>query len=623
MTTRREKTILAVGIAVFVVAAFVVAVFKYQCLGYNGFDLAIYNQTFWNTIHGRLFATSINPPSYLGDHAEWLILALAPIYALVPHPLTLVFLKITAIALSAIPIWLITKLKFADPKTRLLFPLLWLVNPYVWNIALFEFHLITFAVPLTLLAAYFFLKDRWRAFIITALAILLCREDMAFMVVGFALLAIFETIRRRKKPIDLWRWAVVPIVLAATIFIIDQKVIAHFNPDGAYKFLIFYDWLGATIPAIIGAAFAHPLNVLSHLFSLTNFYFVFALMLPVFFLPFVRARFLLIIIIISAEYMLTKGGAEGVVLKTQYAAAFLPAVMLATIEGYERFMKMRRPFKIIPKQLVPLIIIIAGAYVWFVHGPGIGLANSFALPDARARAEQAAVSLIPHDAPVVASMDTLTQLSSRQNVWPIIYFWIGKKQFGTSDYSLPTAPEYLVLDQRDFIYFSLVYPNYVFAKPLYPVAPSRLRSFIAEGKYGVIFEREGVAVLKRGVGGPLPFVAIYDTKPSIINPMDIKMGPLNFLGRDQTHLFFSADRPVVDELVIKINNEYYPLGNGLYPTTDWKPGEIVEIAPPVASDKIEAQLFTIKGGLNVAADGSLIFSYDAEYPIGDKISLPQ
>ena len=110
--------------------------------------------------------------------------------------------------------------------------------------------------------------------------------------------------------------------------------------------------------------------------------------------------------------------------------------------------------------------------------------------------------------------------------------------------------------------------------------------------------------------------------PAIAEPMNIKMGPLNFLGRDQTHLFFSADRPVTDDLVIKINNEYYPFGNGIYPATDWKPGEIVEIAPPVAGDKITMQLYSIKGGLNVASDGGLIFSYDAETPTSGAVSLP-
>jgi uncharacterized membrane protein len=629
MTAKREKLILGAGVVIFFAVIFAISVFKYFRFGFNGFDLAIYNQAFWNTVHGRLFATSINPPSYLGDHAEWLILALAPIYALIPHPLTLVFLNVAVVAISAIPVWLMAKLKFSDPKTRLLFPLLWLINPYVWNLAFFEFHLITFVVPLTLLAAYFFLKDRWSAFIITTIAILLCREDMAFIVMGFAILACFEAVRGRKKYADLWRWAIIPIVLAVAAFAINQKVITHFNPDGTYKFFVYYDWLGRTPLAIVTSALANPLRVFLHLFLPVNLYLVIVLMLPVVFLPFVRPRFLLLIVIVMLEYMLNRDGAELVIIKSQYAAAFLPALILATIEGYERLMKMKKPFKLIPKELMPAIVIAASVYVWFTYGPGVGLMNGFALPDARAQAEQAALALIPKDAPVVASMDTLTELSSRKYVWPMSYFWIGKKQYGTSDYKLPVAPEYLVLDQQDFIYFAMVYPQYSWSLKSYPLAAQVFRSFIAEGKYGVIFDRQGIAVLRRGAGGPLPFVAVRDTMPAISKPMNKKMGPLNFLGWDpvsdantEPRLFFSADRPVAEDIVIKANGEYYPLGNGLYPATDWKPGEVVEIMPPVATGKINLQLFTISGGLNVASDGSLFLSFDTEKPVGEKITLP-
>jgi|GEM_PF-1093617 len=640
MIAKREKLILGAGTVIFFTIISLISVFKYFRFGFNGFDLAIYNQAFWNTIHGRLFATSINPPSYLGDHAEWLILALAPVYALVPHPLTLVFLKIAAVAISAIPIWMIAKLKFNDAKTRLLFPLLWLVNPYVWNMALFEFHLITFAAPLTLFAAYFFLKNRWNAFIVTIILLLLCREDMAFIVIGFALLATYTIIRHRRARNDVIKWIIIPAVLAIIIFAIDQRVIAHFNPDGAYKFFIYYEWLGRTPLAIIGAALSHPLGFLLHFVKLTNLYLVVVLMLPILFLPFVRPRFLLLIILVAAEYMLTKDGAEMVIIKTQYAAAFMPAIMLATIEGYERLIRGQTPypnekgsvpilFKFIPKAIMPAIVVVASVYVWFAYGPGVGLTNGFAPPNARSQAMQAAVALVPKDAPVVASIGTLTQLSSRQNVWPMSYFWIGKKQFGVSDYILPVKPEYLILDERDFVYFAVVYPNYPWAAASYSTAPDRLRSFIADGKYGVIFNRDGIAVLKRGVGGPLPFIAIHETKPMIVNAINEKIGPLNFLGSTPAasndtgpHLFFSTDRPITKDLVIKINNEYYPLGNGLYPATAWKPNEVVEIIPPIINGKMTIQLVTVSGGLTVAPDGSLLLTLPSAHAESDKVVLP-
>ena len=43
-----------------------------------------------------------------------------------------------------------------------------------------------------------------------------------------------------------------------------------------------------------------------------NLYFAFAVVLPVVLLPFVRPRFLLLIVPVAVEYMLARGGADGV-----------------------------------------------------------------------------------------------------------------------------------------------------------------------------------------------------------------------------------------------------------------------------------------------------------------------
>lgn len=627
MTAKREKIVLTAMICLFIIALLVICAVKYRGLGYNGFDLAIYNQTFWNTVHGRFFANSINPPTYLGDHAEWLILALAPFYALIPHPFTLVALKLLALGLSAIIIWKIAAIKFADARIRLLWPLLYLANPYLWNLALFEFHLIAFAVPITLLAAYFFLKNRALPYIAAIIALQLCREDMAIMIAGFALLGAFEILRKRKPGKDFWIWILLPLAIGAIGFFVDQKIIAHFNPDGQYKYLTYYAWLGSNPAEIIANIFRHPLNTILHLLKPNNFTLAFVLLLPGFFTQLLRPRFLLVILPVMAEYTLINFGADLVVIKTQYAAAFIPALTIAAMEGYEWLAARKKEFRFAPKPLFPIFIAIATLYGWLTFGPGTGLTKTFFPHDAKTRARLAAIAQIPADSSVATTFDGMTALSSRASVYPMTYFWTGKKQYGTSDYLPPSPPDYLLVDQNDFVYYAAVYPRYEWSKKIYPAAAARFRDFLSQGNYGVVYEAEGVAVLRRGAGGrPWPFFAVHKTMPQISLPSDAKFGTINFLGTTRydgsIRLFFRSPRKTHWDLVAKIDDRYYPLGTGIYPTADWQEGETVEIEIWGAESGAKMEIGTIVGGLNVESDGRITLVTDEFNAIGKAVILP-
>ena len=82
---------------------------KYFNFGYNAMDLAIINQVFYNSSLGNWLASSIHPPSYLGDHFTPIILILLPFYWLFKHPITLLILQTAALGASSWPIFLIAK----------------------------------------------------------------------------------------------------------------------------------------------------------------------------------------------------------------------------------------------------------------------------------------------------------------------------------------------------------------------------------------------------------------------------------------------------------------------------------------------------------------------------------
>jgi hypothetical protein len=268
---------------------------------------------------------------------------------------------------------------------------------------------------------------------------------------------------------------------------------------------------------------------------------------------------------------------------------------------------------------LPLALAIAGVFCWFTLGPGIGIAAAFRPIDARTRALRAAVALIPKKATAISSIDTQTSLSSRQYVWPINYVWLGKKQFGVSAYTLPSLPDYIVLDQNDFLYFQATFPGIDWTAPLVSGGGGRMRQLIAAGNYGTIFSDNGVALLKRGAGGGVPFV-LAGTDQAIEKTANIDFGPIKYLGRSEAdgkiQLFFSAEKKISTDPVIELNGIVMPLGNGIYPASDWKDGETVTISAPDPGGKLTLGVEGITGGLELRGDGSLFLKIDKPIPLG-------
>ncbi|MFH2074405.1 MAG: DUF2079 domain-containing protein, partial [Pseudomonadota bacterium] len=106
---KHERVILWLMIGLYFVTFSAVCLWKYGLFAYDGLDLAIYNQVFWNTLHAQPFGLTIHPHSYLGDHAEFGLLTLVPLYALRPDPRTLLILQTAALAVTAWPVWRLAK----------------------------------------------------------------------------------------------------------------------------------------------------------------------------------------------------------------------------------------------------------------------------------------------------------------------------------------------------------------------------------------------------------------------------------------------------------------------------------------------------------------------------------
>ena len=87
--------VLAVGLVGLYIITFArLAIASYLGFDANGFDLGVYDQVVWNTLHGRVFfyTATGQPLLHLSNHADPILLLLAPFYLIYSGPETLLLL---------------------------------------------------------------------------------------------------------------------------------------------------------------------------------------------------------------------------------------------------------------------------------------------------------------------------------------------------------------------------------------------------------------------------------------------------------------------------------------------------------------------------------------------------
>ena len=357
----RQKKLLWLAIAFYFITFSLICLWKYFQFGYNGLDLAILNQVFFNSAQGNLFQFSVHPGSYLGDHFELIIPLLLPLYLIFRHPLALLTLQTLILALTALPIFLIAKNVLAKPWP-LVIALIWLLNPFVQNINLFEFHILPFAVFFILLAFYFYQQNNFKAWLLFCFLALLVREDVALVIFMFSILSLLD-----KRS---WGWVIWPAAISAIWFLAAIKVIGYFTPSGSYKFLYYYSWLGSTAKEIIINFFAQPLNTLKHVFSINNLLFTIVLFLPFGFLSLIKFRYLILALPIYLQIILGGSTNSVIALKLHYASLFLPALFIALIYGLKVIQKWRY------RDLLIISLLVGTVYGFLTLGPILGVAKN-------------------------------------------------------------------------------------------------------------------------------------------------------------------------------------------------------------------------------------------------------
>ncbi len=539
---QHKLSLLWLATLAYVLTFFYLTWFKLANFGYDNLDLAIFNNSLFNLTQGFGLSNAIHPPSYWGDHASPILFLLAPLYSLATTPLTLLWLQVIFLAACVWPLYLIAGNKLTQTQTVAVC-FLWLVNPILHNMSMFEFSLVPFAMFFLLWSWYWYEKKNIWFWLLFSLLALSCREDIALVAMMYSLIAWYD------KRTWIWRW--LPLFLSLSWFLTAQKIIQHYVLSGNYKFSIYYLWLGES----------SLLQIIQHLLTVGNLELFLGLLFPLFFLPLWRPKYLLFLLAPLAAVVLTNGGGGELVLKSHYGGLLLWPIFLALIFWLQTGKIPKKIQNYFPQKLfIFVLLLLSSVYASLTYG---SLIPQFLRTDdvSRNQSYSEALKQIPAQSGVAATYSFLSPLSSRQTLQMLPYAYGGKGQFALTNYEISANVDYLAIDWQEMIYSQAHYPS------SYPQSVSHQSMLTNWQKitrdFSPIWQQNNIMIMKRGaLAEPLATIM-----PSTAPQLTMMVSPSN------SGAIIAIDGPLAPkEFFLEASQGdqvwRWPLAYGLYePTT--------------------------------------------------------
>lgn len=433
-------------------------------------DLGLFDNLFWNALHGRPFyAPSANGRSlsYLGIHAEFLLYPLLPIYALAPCAETLLWIQAILVASSAIPIYLIARRCLGHLEGALLAVGL-LLYPPLQQPVFYDFHFLSLATALVLWAAFCLDRRKWAAFWLFAVLCMMCREDVALGVFCVAIGLALSTYRPRT--------GIVLALISTTYFLLIKFVVMkHF---GGESFVWYYKGLlpkgEQSFSGVLTTLLVNPFFTLESLFVVDKLVYVLEIFMPVAFLAVLRPRQWILLAPGALITLLTTGYSPVVQTRFQYVTHFVPYVFLAVVMYLVEIRKDRQATAVALITFSIAMLIAAGHFGAFQQN---NFVSGFKRIDfhwseadaARLKRLQDIATRIPLGASLCASEPEGAHLGNRAELFAL------KDRIDGAEYILYSVRDLGFGRDREL-----------------------LRSVLTHGDYGLFAENEEFVVLRQG-----------------------------------------------------------------------------------------------------------------------------
>jgi uncharacterized membrane protein len=568
----------------FIVTFTWLAILRHASFNSSGFDLGIYDQVVWNTLHGRpFFYTSTGQPLlHLSNHADPILALVAPLYLIHSGPETLLFLQAAAIGLGGLPLFWLGRQKLESDIAGLGLLLAYLLFPSLEVVTLWDFHPPALAVGFLMYAFYFLVRRKAGWFLFFAILAMACKEHIPLVV---AFMGVYAILMVRD-----WRLGALTILLSLGYFIaVMYWIIPSQSVTGQHLFLGFYSDLGDSPLEIVGTALTRPDLVVQNLWQPAKLAYLRDILAPFALLPLAGLPVLLIGLPALAINLLSSNPAMYDASGGQYAADVAPWLAWGALygaftlrHGVGRLRPGAQPW-LSTAIALPLLVVSIAWHLFHGYSPLALSPPRWELDDHDRLAERF-LTQIPPDAPISAQGKLYPHLSDRMIA-----------------YQFPDVhdAEYILLDVT---------------RDSWPIHPNDLKARVQElldsREYGVLDAADGYILLHRGLASRALPDAFYDfarVERAIPQyPLNVEFGEelrllgfdlmddpqrteLDNLRREQVgvRLYWQTQRSI--ERDVRLNpfflnpqgeliedTQQRPLIAQLwYPPQQWRPGEII------------------------------------------------
>lgn len=482
---RRDGALLAAWAmaAAWALAFSLLSVARHRAFWTGRFDLGNMVQAVWSTSEGRpLETTDVLGRQFvrLGAHVDPLLVLLAPLWRVWPDPALLLVTQAVAVALGAVPVFLLGRLWLGDDRLALAGAAAYLLYPPLQWSTVSEFHPVTLATPLLLTAIWAVAEGRPVVLAFAAVGAALGKEQVGLALAGLGLWAAVAHGRRR------WG-AVLAVGGIAWTAVCIAVVMPHFRPEGGPSpFLGRYAWLGDTEGEVLRTVVTRPWTAFGVLDDPDRLTYLAALLLPLLLLP-LAAPLLAAAALPELGLNLLADYWPQYAIEFQYTAVITPFLVAAALRGLAR-LRARAPrsgplgaARGVRPVAVALIAapLVAGWHMgplplWdrLPGGSGHRTWEFDVTPHARVMAEAAA--LIPDDAAVSVGNPFGAHLSARARVL---------------SFPLVADAEWVIADRQRPYFADRVAPADDHRRVLAAVQGDRA--------FRTVFDRDGVVVLRR------------------------------------------------------------------------------------------------------------------------------
>lgn len=492
---------------------------------YSSYDQGIFNQVFWNGIHGNWFQSTLSSQlstnvihggevpdvgyHRLGQHFTPALLLWLPIYYLFPHPATLTVLQVTFVTAAGLVLYALARVYLESAIATLITVSFYGANAIIGP-TLGNFHDIS-QIPLFVFSLLLAMEKRcWWLFWVLAIFVLAVREDSGITLFG---VGIYLTLSRRYPRLGV----AVCVGSVLYVLILTNLVMPLFSDDISKRFMLenfgqYAEGDQASTLEIITNMITNPGLLIKEIFTpfFGTFKYLLGQWLPLAFIPIFAPGAWIISLFPLLKLFLSKGDLV-LSISIRYAMSVTPGLFYGSIlwwsgQGWGSFnqsITQCQPRKLRPKfRRFWIFCICLSTFFTITSNPSDTL--YFLIPTAikplvyvsapeqwqHAEKIKSLLAKIPESASVSGTTWIIPHLSSRREVirLPGLHF--------RNDQQAIEQVDYVIADLWHNEQYQVVLTDY--RNNLKTTAKS-INQALEAGNYGVVGFDQGVVLLQQNI----------------------------------------------------------------------------------------------------------------------------